>query len=68
MRGTYFVPLWFLHLLGLSLGSEDEAGPESGNGPFADGLLLVPHRIEDVVEKGLDLLEEKGGCADSQLP
>lgn len=69
-QGTvlYLVPLRFLHLLGLPLRGEDQGGPEGGDGALADGLLGVPHRVEDVVEEGLHLLEEEGGCADGQLP
>lgn len=62
------VPLRFLHLLGLSLCCEDEAGSESGHCSLAYSLLRVPHRVEDVVKERLNLLKEESGCADGQFP
>ena len=65
---SYFVPLWFLHLLGFPLGGENEASPEGSHRALTDGLLGVPNRVEDVVEERLHLLEEEGGRAHGQLP
>lgn len=65
---SYFVPLWFLHFLGLPLCGEDETGSQRRYSPFSDGLLGVPYRIKDVVKEGLHLLKEEGGCTNSQLP
>lgn len=68
VNNSYFVPLWFLHFLGLSLRCEDETCSQGRYSPFSDGLLGVPHCIKYVVKEGLHLLKEEGGCADSQLP
>lgn len=65
---SYFVPLWFLHFLGLPLCGEDKTGPQGRDSPFSNGLLGVPYCIKDVIKEGLHLLKEEGGCAHSQLP
>lgn len=65
---AHLVPLRFLHLLGLSLCGEDEAGSESGHCSLAYSLLRVPHCIEDVVKERLNLLKEERGCTDGQFP
>lgn len=65
---SYFVPLWFLHFLCLSLSGEDETGSQGRHSTFSDGLLRIPYCVKDVVKERLDLLEEEGGCTHSQLP
>lgn len=65
---AYFVPLWFLHFLGFPLCGEDETGSQGRHSPFSDSLLGIPHCVKDVIEEGLHLLKEEGGCAHSQLP
>lgn len=61
------VPLRLLHLLWLTLGSENQASTEGGYGSLTNGLFGVPHGHKNVVEERLYLLEEEGGDADSQL-
>lgn len=64
----HLVPLRLLHLFGLPLSGEDETGTQCRHGPLSDGLLGVPHGVEDVVKEWLHLLEEECGRAHSQLP
>lgn len=65
---SYFVPLWFLHFLGLPLCGEDKTGSQGRYSPFSNSLLGVPYCIKDVIKERLHLLKEEGGCTHSQLP
>lgn len=61
------VPLWLLHLFGLSLGGEDQTGSECRYCTFTNGLFGVPHSIENVIKERLHLLEKECRCANSEL-
>lgn len=61
------VPLWFLHLFGLSLCGEDQRGSECRYCTLTNGLFGVPHSIENVIKERLHLLEEECRCANGEL-
>lgn len=65
---SYFVPLRFLHFLGLPLCGENKTGSQGRDSSFSNGLLGVPYCIKDIIKERLHLLKEEGGCTHSQLP